>query len=109
VEEIFVYPLPLTRFPPRALQHYKKEEIHRPVRVSLSLLEKAVDFGLGVHDHELGDLVVECNQAYVSQGQSAQQRYEASPAPPPKAYPTTRAPGESAPRQTPPDAAALLG
>ena len=59
-----------------ASQHCVKKR-HRPGHISLLLLEKAVDFGLGVHDHEFGDLAEEHNRAYVNQGHGAQQRQEA--------------------------------
>ena len=59
VEEHVAYPLLSPRFPPRALQHCKENNCCLG-RVSLSFLEKAMNFGLGVHDHELGDLAVQC-------------------------------------------------
>ena len=62
----------------RALWHYKKiKEIFCPGHISLLLLEKVMDFGLGVHNHAPGDLAEERNRACVSQGWGTQQQQKA--------------------------------
>ena len=69
--------LPLTLVPLPPLYVIALGKKHRPGRVSLSLLELAMDFGLGVHNHELDDLADKHNRAHVSQRQGTQRWQEA--------------------------------
>ena len=93
---------------PSRVAALQTKEIHRPCRVSLLLLEKARDSGLGGHAHDLGDLMEEHNQVYVIQGWGAQQRQETGCCRHQKTCPITCALRESAVRQDLPGAASLI-
>ena len=77
VEKPVAYPFALAPLPYLCLTALRRKKIHRSGHISLLLLEKAMDFCLGVHNHKLGDLAEERNRAYVSQGRGAPQLQEA--------------------------------